>query len=200
MEYFERFCLYVRLFLFFYLMNASTQFIENHKVIEIIIEFLRGIGLKVLLEQHEGSSFLPGIRIKTGSLSIDPSQVLYPGDILHEAGHLATVPYSIRCKLDGVLPDIDLHRAAELMSLAWSYAACLKLQFGPEVVFHAEGYKGEAEHLIRNFEEGIYIGLPMLQYRQMAYDEKNAAILNVEPFPYMQNWICIKEEGGVDNT
>lgn len=99
-------------------MNASTPSIKNHEVIETIIEFLREIGLKVLLGQHEGDSFLPGIRIKTGGLSIDPSQVLHPGDILHEAGHLTTLPYAVRSKLDGALPDIDLHRAAELMSLA----------------------------------------------------------------------------------
>lgn len=176
-------------------MNASLPLNKNQKIIEDIVCFLREIGLEVVLEQHEGESFLPGIRIKSGGLSIDPSQVLYPGDILHEAGHLATLPDAVRAELDGVLPDIDLHRGAELMSLAWSYAACLKLQLGPEVVFHADGYKGEGEHLIRNFEDGIYIGLPMLQYQQMAYDEKNAASLNVKPFPYMQNWVCIKEEG-----
>lgn len=175
-------------------MNASSASLKNQKIIDTIVVFLREIGLKVLLEQHEGSSFLPGIRIKSGGLSIDPSQVLYPGDILHEAGHLATLPYAVRCKLDGQLPDIDLHRGAELMSLAWSYAACLELQFPPEVVFHSEGYKGGSEDLIRNFEEGSYIGLPMLQYQQMAYDENNALALNVKPFPYMQNWICIKEE------
>lgn len=178
-------------------MNASLSFNQNQQIIAAIVAFLGEIGLEVLLEQHEGDSFLPGIRIKSDGLSIDPSQVLYPGDILHEAGHLATVPYTIRCKLDGVLPDIDLHRSAELMSLAWSYAACLKLQFAPAVVFHADGYKGEAEHLIRNFEEGMYIGLPMLQYRQMAYDEKNAAILSVDPFAYMQNWVCVKEDDDV---
>ncbi|SHH02672.1 hypothetical protein SAMN04488522_1104 [Pedobacter caeni] len=187
--------MYVLLFLFFYKMNASITPPDHQKIIVTIIEFLREIGLDVLLEEHEGDSFLPGIRIKSGGLSIDPSQVLYPGDILHEAGHLATVPYAVRSELDGVLPDIDLHRGAELMSLAWSYAACLKLQLTPEIVFHADGYKGDSEHLIRNFEEGIYIGLPMLQYQQMAYDEKNAANLNVKPFPYMQNWVCIKEEG-----
>lgn len=175
-------------------MNASLLFNKNQKIIAIIIAFLREIGLDVLLEQHQGDSFLPGIRIQSGGLSIDPSQVLYPGDILHEAGHLATLPYAVRSELDGVLPDIDLHRGAELMSLAWSYAACLKLQLAPEVVFHADGYKGDGAHLIRNFEDGIYIGLPMLQYQQMAYDEKNAASLNVAPFPHMQNWVCIKEE------
>lgn len=190
----------MHLFLFFYAMNASLPVDKNQKIIAVIVAFLREIGLDVLLEQHEGDSFLPGIRIKSGGLSIDPSQVLYPGDILHEAGHLATLPYAVRSKLDGVLPDIGLHRGAELMSLAWSYAACLKLQLAPEVVFHADGYKGDSEHLIRNFEDGIYIGLPMLQYQQMAYDEKNAASLNARAFPYMQNWVCIKEERGDGNT
>ncbi|NQX40264.1 hypothetical protein SAMN05421820_105141 [Pedobacter steynii] len=180
-------------------MNAPLTALKNQRIIDAIVTFLREIGLEVLLERHEGDSFLPGIRIKTGGLSIDPSQVLYPGDILHEAGHLATVTYAVRCKLDGELPDIDLHRGAELMSLAWSYAACLKLEIPPHVVFHQDGYKGDGDHLIRNFEDGIYIGLPMLQYQQMAYDEKNAGILNVKSFPYMQNWICIKEERGDDN-
>jgi len=175
-------------------MNAPLTPLNNQQIIDTIVTFLREIGLEVLLERHEGDSFLPGIRIKSGGLSIDPDQVLYPGDLLHEAGHLATLPYAVRCELDGELPDIDLHRGAELMSLAWSYAACLKLEMPPQVVFHADGYKGDADHLIRNFEDGIYIGLPMLQYQQMAYDENNAASLNVKPVPYMQDWICMKEE------
>lgn len=175
-------------------MNASLSPLKNQEIIGVIVTFLQEIGLEVRLESHEGDSFFSGIRIKSGGLSIDPSQVVYPGDILHEAGHLATLPYSQRCKLDGELPDIDLHRGAELMSLAWSYAACLKLNLPPEVVFHTDGYKGGSEHLIHTFEAGKYIGLPMLQYQQMAYDKKNAAILNIEPFPHMQNWICIKGE------
>ncbi|WP_090786974.1 hypothetical protein [Pedobacter sp. ok626] len=112
---------------------------------------------------------------------------------MHEAGHLATLPHHIRCGLDGQLPDIDMHRGAELMSLAWSYAAAVYLKVPPHVVFHEHGYKGGSQELIANFEKGISIGLPMLQYQEMAYDEENAERLKVRPFPDMVNWTCLKQ-------
>jgi hypothetical protein len=173
----------------------STSIIqEKEKLISLFTGFLRDIGLSIVLEPDNSPSFLPGVRIKNGGLSIDPAHLLYPGDILHEAGHLATLPYHIRRTLDGTLPDNDLHRGAEMMTLAWSYAACLHLQVPPEVVFHENGYKGEHKHLIAAFEAGQYIGLPLLQYYGMAYDEKNAARLNVKPFPHMISWVCLKGE------
>ncbi|PSL48035.1 hypothetical protein CLV51_102895 [Chitinophaga niastensis] len=173
-------------------MQATLITHEKTALITLFTDFLKEIGLHVVLESYDAPSFLPGVRIKMGGLSIDSDRLLYPGDILHEAGHLATQPYHIRCELDGDLPDTDLHRGGELMALAWSYAACLHLQIPAQIVFHEHGYKGEHEHLIRNFEAGRYIGLPMLQYHGMAYDEKNALQLNTKPFPHMENWLCLK--------
>jgi hypothetical protein len=135
---------------------------------------------------------LPGIHIKNGGLIIDTEQLLYPGYILHEAGHLATVPHHIRCELDGKLPDIDIHRGAELMTLAWSYAVALHLKIPADIVFHEYGYKGESQNLIDNFEQGKFIGLPMLQYYGMAYNEQTAKSIGVKPFPHMVSWICLK--------
>lgn len=172
--------------------TSMTQ--EKEKLIDLFVHFLRGIGLSVELKTDDSPSFLPGVRITMGGLSIDPERLLYPGDILHEAGHLATLPYHIRRTLDGDLPDTDLHRGAEMMTLAWTYAACIHLRIPPSVVFHENGYKGQHNELINAFESGQYIGLPLLQYYGLAYDEKNAAQHNTQPFPHMINWLCLQEE------
>jgi hypothetical protein len=174
------------------LQSLSIQ--EKENLINLIVSFLTNIGLTVVLEPDDSPSFLPGVRIKSGGLSIDPDRLLYPGDILHEAGHLATLPYHIRRTLDGTLPDTDLHRGAEMMTLAWTYAACIHLQIPPTVVFHEHGYKGGHQHLIDTFEAGQYIGLPLLQYYGLAYDEQHAAQNNTKPFPHMVSWLCLKGE------
>lgn len=163
---------------------------EKKETIHTIVTFLREIGLRVMIESHEEPSFLPGIKIKNGGLSLDLSKLHYPGDILHEAGHLAVFPLSSRADFDGVLPDTNEHKGGELASLAWSYAACLHLGFAANVVFHEDGYKGESAWLIETFGAGSYIGLPMLQYRGMTYDEKKAKEFGVKPFPEMQHWLC----------
>lgn len=36
---------------------------------------------------------------------------------------------------------------------------------------------------------GIYIGFPLLQVWNMAFDEQNALIRGVQPFPHMVKWI-----------
>jgi hypothetical protein len=69
----------------------------------------------------------------------------------------------------------------EIMALACSYAACLPIGLDPDIVFHANGYKGESENILQNFAEGRYIGLPMLQWLGMAYDAKKAK--NLIPYP-----------------
>lgn len=173
-------------------LQATSTAQEKEKLIALLVNFITEIGLSVTFALEEEPGFLPGVRIKNGGLSIDPDQLLYPGDILHEAGHLATLPEHIRRDLDGQLPDTDMHQGAELMTLAWSYAATLYLKIPASVVFHEHGYKGDAKHLIDNFEQGIFIGLPMLQYQEMAYDEKRAEQLNVQPFPHVVNWLCLK--------
>lgn len=173
-------------------LQATSIAEEKERLIKVLVNFLQEIGLTVKFEKESEPGFLPGIHIKSGGLSIDPDQILYPGDILHEAGHLATLPYAIRCELDGKLPDTDKHRGAELMTLAWSYAAALHLNIPASVVFHEHGYKGASENLIDNFEQGRVIGLPLLQYYGMTYDQKNAALLGVKPFPHMVSWICLK--------
>jgi len=156
---------------------------------ETIIDFVESVGIKVFKMPIAGDTFLPGLQLKDGALVIDTEKLLYPGDILHEAGHLATMPPSVRKTMSDDLPPTEENQGGEMMALAWSYAAIKYLNMDPHVVFHADGYKGGSENLIENFSEGRYIGLPLLQWVGMAYDEKNATEYNKPPYPHMINWL-----------
>jgi hypothetical protein len=157
--------------------------------IDIIISFLGSVGIKVIMRPINGYTFLPGLKLEDGNLIIDTEKLLYPGDILHEAGHLATMPTELRETLSDTLPNNDLNQGGEMMALAWSYAACIHLDIDPVFVFHAEGYKGESKDIIQNFTEGRFVGLPLLQWAGMCYDEQKARELNKPAYPKMICWL-----------
>jgi hypothetical protein len=78
--------------------------------------------------------------------------------------------------------------AEEMMAIAWSYAACMHIGLPVSFVFHDGGYKGGGDYLVENFAQKRYIGLPMLQYLGMCFDEKNGILNKIEPFPKMIKW------------
>jgi len=158
----------------------------------LLISFVQEIGLTVSFENIAHQTFLPGLCIRNGALIIDSEKLLYPGDILHEAGHLAVMPPDIRYAMNDDLPNTNMHQGGELMAIAWSYAACIHLQLDPHIVFHQDGYKGGGSDLVKNFKEGKYSGLPLLQWNGMAYDDKRAKELNAKPYPEMISWLCCK--------
>ena len=135
----------------------------NEDVTDLIIGFLREIGLTVSETELGDEAFLPGILVSSGELLIDRSRLKYPGDLLHEAGHLAVVPAEQRTCLSGKVDlgagPMDPYEAA---AVAWSYAAALHLNLDPRLVLHADGYMGMGERLLSNFQLGVYLGLPPL--------------------------------------
>ncbi|WP_157740770.1 hypothetical protein [Mucilaginibacter xinganensis] len=143
-------------------------------VINTITQFLQFAGIGFAFRDIETESFLPGLELEDGKIIIDTKKLLHPGDILHEAGHLATLPSDIRCSVSGRLPDTDMHRSGELMALAWSYAACLFTGIDPQIVFHEHGYKGESENILQNFKAGRYLAVPGLELRGMTYGKKKS--------------------------
>lgn len=151
-----------------------------------IVDFLRGIGLKVTFRELTTPCFLPGIQIRDGGLLVDETQLLYPGDLLHEAGHLAVKTTKNREKA-GV--DAGKFQAQEIGAICWSYAALTHLGLDPAVVFHPAGYRGAADSFIENFTQGRAPGLPLLQWMGLTYDEKNAPEHGVPPFPHMIRWL-----------
>jgi len=157
-----------------------------------MLDFLNDIGIKVCLEHIEAKTFLPGLDFREGALIVDREKLLYPGDILHEAGHLACMPPDIRKTMTGNLENNNINQGGEMMAIAWSYAACLYLEIEPEVVFHEQGYKGAGSSIVTNFNEGKYFGVPLLEWCGMCYDTPTARRLNKQPFPKMISWACEK--------
>lgn len=161
----------------------------DHQLVDKFVAFLESIGIKVSFKPIDAACFLPGLLMENGSIVIDRDKLKYPGDILHEAGHLATMPPEIRETMSDNLEDNDLNQGGEMMAIAWSYAACHKLQIDPHIVFHAEGYKGAGENIVQNFNEGYNFGVPLLQWARMTYDERRAPEFNALPYPNMIRWL-----------
>jgi hypothetical protein len=149
-------------------------------VLDRILTFLRETGLTVHERPIPGPTFLPGLTIDHGALVVDEASLLYPGDILHEAGHLAVLSPDARQNADG---DVGDDGGLEMAAIAWSYAAALHIGLDPSVVFHADGYKGGSNSLLENFATGRYIGLPVLVWAGMT------AATGARPYPFMTRWL-----------
>lgn len=173
----------------------QTQLIHPHNIplsgyLETCISFLQEIGIETKFEKLDEACFLPGLSIRNGSIIIDQEALSYPGDILHEAGHIAVVPAAERHTLTAsTIEKREQREAEEMMAIAWSYAACMHLGLDPYVVFHDEGYRGGGSYIADNFNNKNYFGLPMLQWKGMALDEKNAVLQNLPAYPQMLTWV-----------
>jgi hypothetical protein len=144
--------------------------------VERIAGFLREIGIPVT-EADLPESFLPGIAVEHGGLIVDRARLRYPGDLLHEAGHLAVAPPEVRGGLAG---DIDELPDLEWAAIPWSYAAALAIGIDPALVFHEGGYRGHSPGLLRNFELGVPIGLHLLV---------EAGMTTADDYPRMRRWL-----------
>jgi hypothetical protein len=152
---------------------------------QLIFEWLRQIGLGVRLARLDGVTFLPGVTLEADGLIVDPERLLYPGDLLHEAGHLAVMlPGQRACATSNAGSDMGDEIAAQ----TWSYAAAIHLGLPPELVFHPAGYRGSAKALIQSYAAGS-AGVPLLQWMGLTFDAKRAAVRNVAPFPHMVRWL-----------
>jgi hypothetical protein len=102
----------------------------SNPIADRIAEFLTGIGLGTRAGDLSGPAVLLGIQIRRGVLVVDEAQLSYPGDLLHEAAHLAVAPSARRSQLDRDTRDDG---GEELGAIAWSYAAALHLRLDPAV-------------------------------------------------------------------
>lgn len=165
-------------------MNFADQTTER------IARFLTEIGLEVKHACWEEETFLPGIKLQAGCLLVDEARLLYPGDLLHEAGHLAVLPSAARAKVCDTITEEDGNDdVTEVAAIAWSYAALTHLRLDPTIVFHPHGYRGKSESLLFGFQLGLYPGAPLLEAAQMTVLGERAHRLGVQPYPYMLKWL-----------
>jgi hypothetical protein len=155
-----------------------------------ILAFLTAIGIEIESElevargEELGSEFLPGVAIRGGRLRVDRGRLTWPGDLLHEAGHIAVTPAALRSSLSGELATAAPH-AGEIEATAWAYAAVVALGLDARVLFHEGGYRGHSEGLVRTYSLGVYPGAAGLVAAGMARGRGEAG----EPYPAMVRWL-----------
>lgn len=150
-----------------------------------ILAFLGEIGIPVTQGAITGDRFLPGIQIRDGGLVLDPAQTFYPGDLLHEAGHIACTDPARRATLCEVQND----PGEEMAAIAWSYAAARAIGLDTRTLFHADGYLGGSEALVVAFDDGRGPGPPMLQYYGMSAEPHQAERHGLPAYPQMARWL-----------
>ncbi|GAB4045582.1 hypothetical protein [Spirosoma litoris] len=159
----------------------------KQELVSTIRDFVTQIGIENRDATLPDDTFLPGLLIDQGKLFIDSEKLLYPGDILHEAGHIAVTLPDQRPFLSGNIIDNSPEKMGdEIAVLLWTYAACLHIGIAPEVVFHPAGYKGDSEWLIDQFTSRNYMGLPLLVWMGLADD---VSINSPNSFPTMKMWL-----------
>jgi hypothetical protein len=162
-----------------------------------IVAFLDEIGLPVSFCDISGETFLPGIRIERGRLLVDEPRLLYPGDLLHEAGHLALLSPDRRAANTGEVGDDAGDDAGfEMGAIAWSYAVALHIGIDPAIVFHSEGYRGSSQAIMENFAAGRYIGVPILKWLGLTVRSSGNGALGARSYPtYAEGVGGVSKEG-----
>ena len=112
-----------------------------------------------------------------------------PGDLLHEAGHIAVTPASARARLSDGLEESEHPHAGEMEATAWAYAAIRFLDLDPAVLFHAGGYHGRSESLVTTYGAGVYPGCMGLSQAGMTLLAPQAAEKGAKPYPDMVRWL-----------
>jgi hypothetical protein len=151
---------------------------------EKLAAFVCSIGIDVRAATLDGPTFFYGIDIQYGAIIIDEERLRNPGDILHEAGHIAVTEPAERHQFR-----LSPNGGEEMAALAWSYAAARHLGIPADVLFHPEQHNGNSQMLVENFTEGRYIGLPLLQWFGMTVEPRHAEERGVEPYPHMLRWV-----------
>lgn len=142
----------------------------------VICSFLAGIGVELEVGPFDGPDLLPGLAVRRGSIRIDPSAEVFPGDLLHEAGHIAVTAPELRATLDQVGDD----PGEEMAAIAWSVAAARACGVPLEVLFHPEGYKGGSAAMLAAFADNRGPGIPMLGWYGLG---------EIGAFPAMTRWL-----------
>ncbi len=161
--------------------------IRETKELNKILDFLNNIGITIIEKELPSDTFLPGLSIGPNCLEIDYDRLLYPGDILHEAGHLAVTTSSDRALIGtNEMPKDWPTQGDEIATMLWSYFASEHLKLPVDYVFHKNGYKNESEWLIENYSKGNYIGLPLLEWMGLAAKESTDTNNSI---PKMIKWL-----------
>lgn len=146
-----------------------------------IVAFIAEVGIPILERDLSVATFLPGILIERGVIVFDRAKLLSPGDLLHEAGHLAMAMPAERPLFQETF---GTDGGMEMAAIAWSYAAAHHLGVPLDTLFHDAGYRGDASWLREHFSTLRSLGVPMLVWRGMT---------TTRTYPQMQRWVTVDD-------
>nr|WP_321233596.1 hypothetical protein [uncultured Psychroserpens sp.] len=150
-------------------------------ILDCIVNFLNSIQIKVINQDLSDDTFLPSLSLKGQTILVDQHQLKYPGDLLHEAGHIAVTEAHLRPLIGSTEMDKDWpSQGDEIAAILWSYAALYHLQLDPKIVFHNEGYRNASSWFIEQFTNKVYMGLPLLHWM---------GLCDTTSFPEMKQWL-----------
>jgi hypothetical protein len=170
-----------------------------------VVDFLREIGLSVEIESG-ASGFLPHCRIEKGTLLVDPRCPV--SNLLHEAGHLATIPPVYRPWMDDdleagigrMLDDAmsrDLHpddpfcravmQASDPEATAWAWAVGKHLGLPEELIILDSEYDGAGDAIRLGLRNCAYIGINGLAHAGFCAVRISYSGLPV--YPALARWI-----------
>lgn len=144
--------------------------IELNKMNQQCFDFIRQYTtIECIIDPYEPGSFWNGIST-IGNLIIINLEEAHPGDILHEAGHIATMPMSSRTwiphdmdfmpELAELVFDTGMPYGCDIAATGWAYAACLFLNLPTMLPFESGYDEKEKYHLMCERSTGIF-GTPL---------------------------------------
>ncbi len=155
-----------------------------------IVAFIAGIGLPIAEAALIDDTLLPGIALHAGGLIVDPEKLLWPGDLLHEAGHLAVLPAAVRVSANDDLVDLaDIEHGSEIEAMAWAYAAAMAIGLPLDILIHEGGYKGRSLEVLSMYGYGIYPGLRGLCETGMTASPGFGTVSGDVQYPRMLKWL-----------
>ena len=154
------------------------------------------------------NGFMPNIDIKDGVLLISPNAEA--SDLLHEAGHLATIPENFRHLAQsniagvhkimlGTLDNVEIDSKSyfaiiqcdDSSATAWAWAVGEYLQLEPEQIIKDSEYDGTGADIRMMLTHRQYCGINGLHYagfcaiRKNAFSEKQ----NMPAYPELAYWL-----------
>ena len=155
-----------------------------------IFDFIVQVGIDIAEARLPADTFLPGIALRSGGIAVDPDKLVWPGDLLHEAGHLAVLPAALRREAHEDQPNAaELEHAGELEAMAWAWAAALELGLPADALIHAGGYNGKAGDLLQMYAFGVYPGLKGLCATGMTASPGFTRDCGPVRYPRMLRWL-----------
>ncbi len=156
-----------------------------------IVDAVRAVGIPVSRGAIPDDLLLPGVQIDRGALVVDETKLLFAGDVLHEAGHVAVLPPSERRQIVGLLP---VDGGQEMAALAWSYAMAIAFSLPLDVVFH-DRFKSGGPWLRETYSSGAMLGQPLLQLWGMTrLPDAPPGLEQLPVYPVMGKWLRDQED------